>query len=224
MIGPFFQQKIYEWPYFSGFLCERPHFSDILVYAHIFRSDIFRGCLSSWYYMNWLWYLCNNQQKMDTKKSKDSIWIGQHFGWSSIWMGPFFQRPGIWMGRFWNTGSHTRTKITLVTPTIPPPHPSETHTHTHTNNNKNIFQCFLLQFWMAHSELNYNLSALTVYIAAPVCDIVNIHDETIFCHLLLDLHVKIGTRFSLRDKRFFEMSDVEITRVNCTKKQIVKLV
>ena len=37
---------------FSGFLCERPHFSDIQVYAHIFRLEIFRGCLSCWYYMN----------------------------------------------------------------------------------------------------------------------------------------------------------------------------
>ena len=46
------EQKVYEWPDFSGFLCERPHFSDTLVYAHMFRSDIFRGCLLSWYYMN----------------------------------------------------------------------------------------------------------------------------------------------------------------------------
>ena len=28
----FFQQDVYEWPDFSGFLCERPQFSDILVY------------------------------------------------------------------------------------------------------------------------------------------------------------------------------------------------
>ena len=70
---PFFQQKVYEWPDFSGFLCERAHFSDILVhvYAHVFRSEISRGCLSSWYYMNWLWYLCNNQQKSGYKKIKE---------------------------------------------------------------------------------------------------------------------------------------------------------
>ena len=122
---PFFQQKVYEWPDFSEFLCERPHFSDILVYAHIFRSEIFRGCLSSWYYMHWLWYLCNNQQKNGFKKSKGSIWIGQHFGWSSVWMGPFFQRPGTctvyeW-GGFWNTGSHTCTKITPKLHPTPPP-------------------------------------------------------------------------------------------------------
>ena len=34
-------------------------------------------------------------------------------------------------------------------------------------------------------------------------------------YLLLDFHVKAGTRFSLRDKRLFEISEVEITRVNC---------
>ena len=34
-----------------------------------------------------------------------------------------------------------------------------------------------------------------------------------FC-LLLDFHVSAGTRFSLRDKRLFEISEFEITRVN----------
>ena len=40
--------------------------------------------------------------------------------------------------------------------------------------------------------------------------------STIFCHLLLGLHAKIGTRFSLRDTRLFEISKVEITRVDCS--------
>ena len=39
--------------------------------------------------------------------------------------------------------------------------------------------------------------------------------STVFCHLLLGLHVKTGTRLSLRDKRLFEISEVEITRVGC---------
>ena len=39
--------------------------------------------------------------------------------------------------------------------------------------------------------------------------------STIFFYMLLDFHVKVGTRFSLRDKRLFEISEVEITRVNC---------
>ena len=35
--------------------------------------------------------------------------------------------------------------------------------------------------------------------------------STIFCCLLVDLCVKTGTRFSLRDKRLFEISEFEIT-------------
>ena len=35
-------------------------------------------------------------------------------------------------------------------------------------------------------------------------------------YLLLDFHVYAGTRFSLRDKRLFEISDFEIARVNCS--------
>ena len=38
--------------------------------------------------------------------------------------------------------------------------------------------------------------------------------STIFRHLL-DFHVKTGTRFSLHDKRLFEISKVKITRVYC---------
>ena len=37
----------------------------------------------------------------------------------------------------------------------------------------------------------------------------------IFCYLFLDFHVKTGTRISLRDKRLLEISEVEITRVDC---------
>ena len=32
---------------------------------------------------------------------------------------------------------------------------------------------------------------------------------------MLDFHVKIGTRFSLQDRRLFEIREVEIMRVNC---------
>ena len=38
--------------------------------------------------------------------------------------------------------------------------------------------------------------------------------HSIFC-LLLDVHVSAGTGLSLRDKRLFEISEFEITRVNC---------
>ena len=40
--------------------------------------------------------------------------------------------------------------------------------------------------------------------------------STIFWYLLLDFHVRTGTIFSLRDKRLFEISEVEITRVDCS--------
>ena len=39
--------------------------------------------------------------------------------------------------------------------------------------------------------------------------------STIFCNLILDFCVKTRSRFSLRDKRLFEIIEVEITRVDC---------
>ena len=39
--------------------------------------------------------------------------------------------------------------------------------------------------------------------------------STIFYYLMLDYYVKTGIRFSLRDKRLFETTEVEITRVDC---------
>ena len=39
--------------------------------------------------------------------------------------------------------------------------------------------------------------------------------STIFYYLLLGFHVKPGTRVSLRDKRLFDISEIEITRVDC---------
>ena len=39
--------------------------------------------------------------------------------------------------------------------------------------------------------------------------------STIFYYLMLDFYVKTGIILSLRDKRLFEITEVEITRVNC---------
>ena len=39
---------------------------------------------------------------------------------------------------------------------------------------------------------------------------------TIFSYLMLDFYSKTRIRFSLRDKRLFEITEVEITRVDCT--------
>ena len=41
--------------------------------------------------------------------------------------------------------------------------------------------------------------------------------STIFCNLILDICVKTRTRFSLPDKRLFEIIEVDITRVDCIK-------
>ena len=40
--------------------------------------------------------------------------------------------------------------------------------------------------------------------------------STIFCYLMLDFYVETGIRFSLRKKRLFEITEVEITRVDCS--------
>ena len=39
--------------------------------------------------------------------------------------------------------------------------------------------------------------------------------STIFCYLMLDFCVKTRIRFSLRNKRLFEITEVEIPRVDC---------
>ena len=39
--------------------------------------------------------------------------------------------------------------------------------------------------------------------------------STIFFYLMLDFYVKTRIGFSLRDKRLFETTEVEITRVDC---------
>ena len=39
--------------------------------------------------------------------------------------------------------------------------------------------------------------------------------STIFCYLMLHFCVKTRIRLSLRDKRLFEIIEVEITRVDC---------
>ena len=42
-----------------------------------------------------------------------------------------------------------------------------------------------------------------------------------FVTCFLDFYIKTGTRFSLQDKRLFEITEFEITRVDCIIKQIV---
>ena len=47
--------------------------------------------------------------------------------------------------------------------------------------------------------------------------------STIFYYLMLDFYVKIRIRFSLRDKRLFEVTEIEITRVDCMNTLIYKM-
>ena len=42
-----------------------------------------------------------------------------------------------------------------------------------------------------------------------------LHLSTVFYYQMLDFYVERGIRFSLRDKRLFEITEVEITRVDC---------
>ena len=76
LIGPLLSSKVYiNGPIFLDSYVKGPIFLTSW-YMHIF----FAGCLFSWYYMNWLWYLCNNQQKMGTKIK------GQYMNRSTFWM------------------------------------------------------------------------------------------------------------------------------------------
>ena len=115
MISPLFQQKVYDWPHFSELVYERPHFSDVSRYMHICFEA---ACSLS---IQWIdWYIClTTSNKWVQKKSKGSIWMGQHFRRFSIWMGPFLQRPGIWLGwvsKYWL--EHPYYKYPQVTPQI----------------------------------------------------------------------------------------------------------
>ena len=69
-----------------------------------------------------------------------------------------------------------------------------------------------LQKWgkneQPHFTNEYVILLLNLEICWKYCGI-----STIFCYLLLDFHVKTGTIFSLWDKRLFEISEAEISRV-----------
>ena len=43
-----------------------------------------------------------------------------------------------------------------------------------------------------------------------------------YFYLLLSFYVRTGTRISLRDKRLFEITEVEIARVDCIRREIRK--
>ena len=111
MIGPFFNKMYMNDPIFLDSYVKGSTFLTSW-YMHIFFTQRFFEAACS---LGIQWIdcdICLTTSNKWVQKSKGSIWIRQHFGWSSIWMGPFFS--DIWMGysRFWNTGSYTRTTIT----------------------------------------------------------------------------------------------------------------
>ena len=122
MIGPLFSTKsIWMARFFWIPILKAPFFWHPGICTYFFAQRFFEAA----YPLSITWIDCDicvttSKKWVQKKKSKGSIWIGHHFGWSSIWMCPFFQRPGYEWGRFWNTGSHTRKFY----PPPPPPPPA----------------------------------------------------------------------------------------------------
>ena len=45
--------------------------------------------------------------------------------------------------------------------------------------------------------------------------------STLFCYLVLDFYVQTRIRFSLRDKRLFEITELDIKRVDCSLLELI---
>ena len=115
--GPLFQQKVYDWPHFSGFLYRWPHFSAVSRHMHIFFVQRFFEAACSLGIQCIDCDICLTIRNKWVQKSKGSIWMGQHFRRSSIWMVLFFKGQEYEWGRLRNTGSNTCTTITHKLPT-----------------------------------------------------------------------------------------------------------
>ena len=122
-LAPFFQQNVYEWPDFSGFLCERPHFSDILV--KIFAQRFFEAACS----LGIKWIDCDICLTINNK------WVqkikGQYMNRSTFRMIKYMNGSVFSKARYMNgVGFETlaRTPVPQLRP--PPPPPPPTHTHT----------------------------------------------------------------------------------------------
>ena len=159
--GPLFQRfqvylfqrfKVYDWPFFSTksiwmtwffWIVKGPTFL-ISWYMHIFFAQIFFEAACS---LGIQWIdcdICLTTSNKWVQKSKGSIWIGQHFGWSSIWMGPFFQRLGIWMGKilkYWLAHPYHNY---LRSP--PPPLPTHTRTHPERLTLSTVYEVCLSEY------------------------------------------------------------------------------
>ena len=67
-----------------------------------------------------------------------------------------------------------------------------------------------------HKWTCYLTPLLEIYFENIVENRRNLLISTIFCYLMFGFCVKTRTRFSLRDKRLFGITKVEITRVDCS--------
>ena len=110
-------------PEFSGFLCERPHFSDILVY-HIFFAQIF---FEAAYPLGISWI------DRDTCVTTSKKWVqkikGQYMKRSTFWMIKYMNESVFSKARFMNGVGFeilARTSVPKLplnyTPPPPPPH------------------------------------------------------------------------------------------------------
>ena len=115
---PFFQQKVYECP---DFLDSCVIFSDIQVYAYIFRSEIFRGCFIL-LVLHELTDICVITSKKWVQKVK-----GQYMKRSTFWMikymnGSVFSKAMYMNGVGFEILARTPVpKLPLLPPNPPPP-------------------------------------------------------------------------------------------------------
>ena len=120
---PFFQQKVYEWPDFSGFLYEKPHFSDIQVYAHFFFAQRFFKAA----YLLVLWIdcdICVITSKKWVQKIK-----GQYMNRSTFWMIKYMNGSVFSKARYMNGVGFeilARTPVPKLPLSYPPPPPPPT--------------------------------------------------------------------------------------------------
>ena len=135
--SPLFQRcQVYDWP---------PFFNKKYMYMNgpIFLNSYVKGpiFLTSWYMhiffvqrlfeaaypLGNIWIdcdICVITSKNGYKKSKGSIWIGQHFGWLSIWIGSVFSKARYMKGVGFEILARTPVpKLPLSYPTEGPLHP-----------------------------------------------------------------------------------------------------
>ena len=136
--SPLFQRcQVYDWPpffnkkYMNGLI-----FLDSYVKGPIFLTSWYMHIFFAWRFFEAAYPLDITWIDCDICAITSKKWVqkikGQYMNRSTFWMikymngSVFFEGQVYEWGRFWNTGSHTRTKIT---PKLsPPPHPPQGQT------------------------------------------------------------------------------------------------